>query len=196
MMLVSATIDSGPAMIYFGQEVGEPGDGEEGFGPRDGRTTIYDYWGVPEHQKWMNLGAFDGGLLSDNQKKLRASYQLMLQAVRNEPAIRDGAFADLTAYQLSLRTTSNRIVSFARYTKSDRVIVIAGFNPTTESVRLQLPPDLADRWQMKPGVPMDFIDLLGDTTRFQFTRETGFMITLPAFGTKMLKWSNEKSIKK
>jgi hypothetical protein len=50
---------------------------------------------------------------------------------------------------------------------------------------------LADRWQMKPGVPVDFVDLLGDTARFQFTRETGFNITLPAYGMKMLKWSNE-----
>lgn len=189
-MLVSATIDAGPVMIYFGQEVGEPGEGEEGFGPRDGRTTIYDYWGVPEHQKWMNLGAFDGGLLSDNQKKLRANYQRLLQTVRNEPAIREGAFADLTAHQLSLRTTRDRIVSFARYTDSERVIVIAGFNPSAESVRLQLPPELADRWKVKPGVPVDFVDLLGDTTRFRYTRENGFTIALPAYGMKMLKWSN------
>jgi glycosidase len=189
-MLLSATIDSGPIMIYFGQEVGEPGEDEEGFGPRDGRTTIYDYWGVPEHQKWMNLGAFDGGLLSSDQKELRAAYQVMLQAVRNEPAIREGAFADLTAYQLSMRTTSDRIVSFARFTASERVIVIAGFNQRTESVRLELPPELADSWQIKRGVPVDFIDLLGDTARFQL-RETGFNITLPPYGMKMLKWSSE-----
>ena len=30
-MVVSATIDKGPVMIYFGQEVGEPGAGAEGF---------------------------------------------------------------------------------------------------------------------------------------------------------------------
>ena len=50
-MVVSATIDQGPVMIYFGQEVGEPGAGTEGFSGKDGRTTIFDYWGVPEHQK-------------------------------------------------------------------------------------------------------------------------------------------------
>jgi hypothetical protein len=53
---LSATISNGPMMIYFGQEVGEPGLGEEGFQGDDGRTTIFDYWGVPEHQKWMNGG--------------------------------------------------------------------------------------------------------------------------------------------
>jgi glycosidase len=67
---LSATISNGPMMIYFGQEVGEPGLGEEGFQGDDGRTTIFDYWGVPEHQKWMNEGLFDGGKLSDDQKRL------------------------------------------------------------------------------------------------------------------------------
>jgi glycosidase len=46
-MVVSATLNSGPVMVYFGQEVGEPGKGAEGFGGEDGRTTIFDYWGYP-----------------------------------------------------------------------------------------------------------------------------------------------------
>src|SRR6478735_339182 len=60
-MVISTMIDKGPVMIYFGQEVGEPGLGVKGFGVEDGRTTIYDYWGVPEHQKWVNGGKYDGG---------------------------------------------------------------------------------------------------------------------------------------
>src|SRR5690606_40101895 len=56
-------------------DLGEPGAGDEGFSGEDGRTTIYDYWGVPEHQKWMNGGAFDGGLLSLEQKQLRMFYR-------------------------------------------------------------------------------------------------------------------------
>ena len=72
-MVVSATIDEGPMMIYFGQEVGEPATGITGFGNLEkvGVTTMWDYWGVPEHQKWMNGGKVDGGLLSENQKQLR-----------------------------------------------------------------------------------------------------------------------------
>src|SRR3546814_19778092 len=69
-MVVSATISGGPIMLYFGQEVGEPGKGNEGYGGEDNRTTIFDYWGVPEHQKWMNNGKFDGGGLSTTQKDL------------------------------------------------------------------------------------------------------------------------------
>ncbi|MCK4748747.1 MAG: alpha-amylase, partial [Bacteroidales bacterium] len=43
-MVVSTTISTSPTMVYFAQEVGEPGDGNAGFGSET-RTTIYDYWG-------------------------------------------------------------------------------------------------------------------------------------------------------
>ena len=42
----------------------DPGDGDAGFGKAT-RTTIFDYWGVPSHQRWMNGGKFDGGQLTD-----------------------------------------------------------------------------------------------------------------------------------
>ena len=38
----------GPVMLYHGQEVGEPAAGEEGFGGDDARTSIFDYWSMPE----------------------------------------------------------------------------------------------------------------------------------------------------
>ncbi len=44
-MVVTATIDQSPVMIYFGQEVGEPGAGSEGFDGDNGRTSLFDYWG-------------------------------------------------------------------------------------------------------------------------------------------------------
>ncbi len=67
-MLVSALLSSSPTMIYFGQEVGEPGARKSGVFGQPSRTSIFDYIGVPQHQKWMNHGsAFDGGLLNDNE---------------------------------------------------------------------------------------------------------------------------------
>jgi len=41
-------IARGPIMLYSGQEVGEPAHGLEGFGHDDARTTIFDYWSMPE----------------------------------------------------------------------------------------------------------------------------------------------------
>ncbi len=79
----------GPAMLYSGQEVGEPAAGAEGFGGDDARTTIFDYWSMPEFNKWTNGGAFDGGKLSDQQRSLRAFYA-RLARLAGEPAFRDG----------------------------------------------------------------------------------------------------------
>ena len=94
-MTVTATLGSGPVMLYFGQEVGEPARGAEGFSSADGRTTIFDYWGVPEHQKWLNQGKFDGGKLSPEQKKLRDFLQP--PAERDQPAARPFAGAASTS---------------------------------------------------------------------------------------------------
>ena len=63
-MVVSATISTSPTMIYFGQEVGEPGAEDAGFG-KPSRTSIFDYIGVPHHQRWVNDKKFDVGQLSE-----------------------------------------------------------------------------------------------------------------------------------
>ncbi len=45
-LVVSSMINTGPMMIYMGQELGEPATDEEGYSGRDGRTTIFDYSGA------------------------------------------------------------------------------------------------------------------------------------------------------
>jgi glycosidase len=82
-------LSRGPVMLYSGQEVGEPADGVEGFGGDDARTSIFDYWSMPEFTKWVNGGKFDGGRLSPPQKNLRSFYSRLVNLV-NEPAFRDG----------------------------------------------------------------------------------------------------------
>jgi hypothetical protein len=39
---------------------------------------------VPEHQKWVNGGKYDGGALSDDQKALRLFYSDILNVRFNE----------------------------------------------------------------------------------------------------------------
>jgi glycosidase len=83
---VSAVLYSmgrGPVMLYSGQEVGETAAGTEGFGGDDARTTIFDYWSMPEFTKWVNGGKYDGGKLSDEQKALRTWYANLLRATRS-----------------------------------------------------------------------------------------------------------------
>lgn len=123
-MVVSATLSGGPVMIYFGQEVGEPGKGNEGYGTEDNRTTIFDYWGVPEHQKWMNNGLFDGAGLSADQKKLRAFYSKLLNFSKNNEAIRNGSLTELKDQQ----GFSKWNYAFLRHIKDQLVLVISNFD--------------------------------------------------------------------
>ena len=84
----------GPVMLYHGQEVGEPAAGREGFGGDDARTTIFDYWSMPEFAKWVNGGKFDGGRLSPEQKSLRQWYAALIR-VTQTPAFTAGEFYGL-----------------------------------------------------------------------------------------------------
>lgn len=138
-MVVSATLSGGPVMIYFGQEVAEPGKGVEGFGGDDNRTSIFDYWGVPEHQKWMNNGAFDGGKLSAEQHQLRKFYSDLLRISRDTEAIANGAFIELS----NQPGFNKRMYAYVRHTAGQRVLVVANFDRAQRlKTNISLPKEL------------------------------------------------------
>jgi glycosidase len=150
-MLVSATISTSPTLIYFAQELGESATEDAGFGKAT-RTTIFDYFGVPSLQRWMNNGKFDGGQSTAEEKELRDFYQRLLNLTISQPAF-SGKYFDL--HSANVENTdgySNRIISYARYSDSQKLIVVASFdkeNKTTFS--LKIPEELIREWKLKPG---------------------------------------------
>ena len=128
-MTVTATLGSGPVMLYSGQEMGEPALGSEGFSSADGRTSIFDYWGVPEHQKWLNQGKFDGAKLSPEQKSLRDFYARLLTAASSNEAIRKGRFYELQdANNLGKEYNQRYLYTYLRYTPTQQVLVVVNFS--------------------------------------------------------------------
>ena len=93
-------LSRGPVLFYSGQEVGEPAEGVEGFGGDDGRTTIFDYWSMPEFTKWVNGHRYDGARLSPEQRELRTYYGRLLKLLQ-QPALRDGEFLPLNVLNTS-----------------------------------------------------------------------------------------------
>ena len=87
-------ISRGTLLLYHGQEVGEPAEGVAGFGGGNGRTTIFDYWAMPEFAKWVNDHHYDGAQLSAQQRSLREFYGRLLAAC-SAPAFREGQFFPL-----------------------------------------------------------------------------------------------------
>lgn len=130
-MVVSATLHSGPLMLYFGQEVGVTPTVAEGFSGEDGRTTMFDYWGVPEYQAWVNGGKFDGGKLNDEQKKLRSFYADLLNLVNGSDAVQNGAFYDLQyANNNGQRAGYNdtKHYTYLRHTDKQKLLIVCNFD--------------------------------------------------------------------
>lgn len=129
-MIVSATWFTSPVMIYNGQESGEVSDGPAGFSGADGRTTIFDYWGMPNHQKWMNDGKFDGGKLKSKQHELRKFYNKLLLLCQ-EPAIQNGYMYDLHPHNRSnSRGYKDYSYAFLRFTTEQQLLIIVNFSNT------------------------------------------------------------------
>ncbi|BDD05369.1 alpha-amylase family protein [Aureibacter tunicatorum] len=167
-MVVSALWEKGPVMVYFGQEVGEPGAGSEGFGGEDGRTTIFDYWGVPDHQKWMNDGKFDGGMLSDEQKALRQYYSKLLNIAKDEQVFADGDLIDLQRFnRKNNKGYSEHLYAFVRDNGADRALVICNFSKDEGyEGTVEVDSDLINKWNAQQGVKT--VDLMtGDIYQLQ-----------------------------
>jgi glycosidase len=185
-MIVTTTLNAGPVMVYFGQEVGEPGAGAEGFGSDDGRTSIFDYWGVPEHQKWLNDGKMDGGKLSDSQKNLRAFYSKLLNLVRNNEALRKGEFWELMLANEHQQGFDQHLYLFLRYTDKQRILVIINFNRDERKLQVKLPADLIDKLHLSGG--REFTDVLSGAKYNTNDINNGLDITLPATSGMLLSF--------
>ena len=151
LMVVSATISTSPTMLYFGQEVGEAGNENGGFGTRS-RTSIFDYVGVPNHQRWMNNGKFDGGLLSESEKNLRDFYKKLLNLTINSPALM-GQFAEIQSANRAITDNYDPgLYSFVRWSATEKLIVVCNFSwLTTSSFDLKIPAGIIKSWKLKDG---------------------------------------------
>jgi glycosidase len=150
LMVLSTTISSSPTMIYFGQEVGEPGKEDPGFG-KPSRTSIFDYVGVPNHQRWMNEGAFDGGKLKIEEVQLRDFYQRLLNFSLESPAL-TGKFREIQAANRLNPAYANDIYSFVRWSDSQKLIIICNFSSTTPAFfNLTVPKDAIKEMGLADG---------------------------------------------
>ncbi|MDD2985574.1 alpha-amylase family protein [Flavobacterium sp.] len=151
LMVVSATMSSSPTMIYFGQEVGEPGAIDGGFG-KPSRTSIFDYVGVPNHQRWMNGGKFDGGQLTASEKELRDFYKRLLNFTIQSKALM-GDFASLQEANLEANAGYDfGLYSFARWNENDKLIIVSNFNQNTAvNCPVMIPAEIVKRMNLKDG---------------------------------------------
>jgi len=151
LMVVSTTISTSPTMVYFGQEVGEAGNENAGFGTHS-RTSIFDYIGVPNHQRWMNGGKFDGGQLTKEEKELRDFYKKLLNFSLNSSALM-GKFQEIqTVNRQTTQGYDSGIYAFTRWSDTQKLIIVTNFSWLTASnFELKIPSDIIQKWNLKDG---------------------------------------------
>lgn len=145
-MAVSAHLNDASVMVYFGQEVGEAARENAGFGSPT-RTSIFDYIGVPAHQRWVNGKRYDGGALTPEEAALREYYCRLL----NLPIV--GAFRNIHQYNRAYTPYYNdKVYSFVRETVEEKWLVIANFSKRDGfGFELQVPPELLTTWDLPNG---------------------------------------------
>lgn len=145
-MMLSSTLHAGPVMLYFGQELGVKPNQAEGFQGNDGRTTIFDYWGVTEMQNFINKGKFNEDKLTKDQKSIRDFYKKTLLFSTSNKAIREGKFWDLqylNAYDNSENYNESKVYSYIRYTNGQFLVFIFNFDLNKKiETTVKLPKDL------------------------------------------------------
>lgn len=149
-MVVSATLSSSPTMLYFGQDVGERGEQDAGFGKAT-RTTIFDYWGVPAHQRWMNNGKFDGGALTADERQLRDYYVRLMQFVQSSPALM-GQYAEIHTANKHNPGYTGSTYAFLRWSDDQQLIIASNFAQVAGTeFALKIPAQQISAMKLKDG---------------------------------------------
>ena len=162
-MTLSATLHSGPLMLYFGQEVGVKPTLAEGFSGEDGRTTMFDYWGVPEFQNWVNNHNYDGGKLTTEQKNIRNFYAELLKFVNESDAVRNGQFYDLQYVNgngQSANYNDKKIYSYLRFTENQKLLFICNFDfEKSYSTNILIPQGAMEMMHIDTKTPVSYTNI-------------------------------------
>lgn len=186
-MIVAATLNQCAVMVYMGQELGERGMDMEGFSGIDGRTTIFDYWGIKSIQAWANKGKYDGANLSEEQRDLRLFYQRLLTIARDNKAVQKGLMYDIT-YAQGEGFNKHEQYAFIRHWEDETLLVIINFHDREQHMRVRIPNDAFVYLGIDEIKSCQATDLLrGEKWSIPFNTSEAIELTLPAWRGVILK---------
>lgn len=189
-LVVAATIGTGPMMIYFGQELGEPGADAEGYSGLDGRTTIFDYWSVASVRRWLNRGDCRGSLRPE-QKALRDLYGRILRLAATEPAIAGGAFFDLMYVNYTNpRLNPHRHYVYLRHKDDDILLIAVNFGDEQADIAVNIPAHAFNTLDTPQGTDPGARELLtGASAPMTLSASEPTELTVPAHGAAIWRLS-------
>ena len=186
-MIVAATLNQCAVMVYMGQELGERGMDMEGFSGIDGRTTIFDYWGIKSIQAWANKGKYDGANMTEEQRDLRLFYQRLLTIARDNKAVQKGLMYDIT-YAQGEGFNKHEQYAFIRHWEVETLLVIINFHDREQHMRVRIPNDAFVYLGIDETKNSQATDLLrGEKWSIPFNTSEAIELTLPAWRGVILK---------
>lgn len=147
-MVLTASMHDGPLMIYFGQEFGEKAQEIEGFNEADDRTTMFDFYRVDTHQRWLNGGKFDGGKLTAAEKEIDSFYTELVAWINSSEVIQKGKFFDLQ-YAQNAAYPKDKVYAYLRYTDKGRNLIICNFDSVNHNFNIEIPTLALDMMGIK-----------------------------------------------
>ena len=135
----------------------------------------------------MNGGKFDGGALAEDQKQLRQFYSDILTFANANQAIANGDYFDLTTFNIQAGNINSKIHAFVRNFEDEKLIIVSGFNDKTQSIKIQIPQEVAKQLQLNAGETYMARDLLRSGTEIGFSNDLSFIVDLPAFSSYIFK---------
>jgi glycosidase len=199
-MIVAATMNVNPVMIYFGQELGEKGMDTEGFSGQDGRTSIFDYWSLESIRRWRNGGKYTTSLLPAEEKRLRAFYVRLLTLCNEEKAIYQGVFYDLMYVNRHHPAFNpDRQYAYIRQSEDECLLIVVNFEERAAEVAVHIPAHAYEYMGIDPKRFSNGTDLLsGENLPCTLGDEAPVCLSLPARSGRIIKFSDrmkKKSVK-
>ena len=166
-MIVAATLTQAPVMIYSGQELGEHGMESEGFSGLDGRTSIFDYWGMKSIQSWSNGGVYDGQNLNSEQKELQSFYRKLLNITLTEKAITQGLMYDLEFANFdNPKFNTHEQYAYFRKFKDELLLFVLNFDDKLLETEVKFPLEAFQFLELKEDQNYSVVNLLDQTQKF------------------------------
>lgn len=183
---VSALLDRAATMVYGGQEVGEVGMDDEGFSGKDGRTTIFDYWGV------KGLQVLQHQTFSPQEHQLYDFYQRIVRFARDNKAISEGESFDLMYVNCTNFADFNpeKQYAFLRKKGRDVVLVVANFDNQPHTLRINIPSHAFDYLKLRKGTKMATEILTDKAVSLDLSPDAPTLVTVSPNNATVLHFKN------
>lgn len=151
-LVTSSMYSSGPYMVYYGQELGERAEDNEGFAGYNHRTTIFDYWSLASLRRWYGAGKPGDSLLTQEERWIRSLYSHVLNLCNSISGLRSGGFFDLTYANLqNPGFDPHSMFAWMRYDNNGAILLICNFGERGQEIKLNIPEHAIEITGIKEG---------------------------------------------